>query len=133
MFKVSLLITEEDINTTYRDRGAYLAFGKGNESLLTMLSTQCTAKQQGDGKIVYRAIVNMDVSDAAFGKPVRSLEEAEYIQIGFLPMPEQGQVIAGKITGIINGGTVLETSIPAQETTNGKIFVRGLGLVCGSN
>jgi hypothetical protein len=98
-----------------------------------MLSTQCTAKQQGDGKIVYRAIVNMDVSDAAFGKPVRSLEDAEYIQIGFLPMPEQSQVIEGKITGIFNGGTVLETSIPDQDTTNGKIFVRDLGLKCGSN
>lgn len=125
--------SEEDINTTYLDRGAYLAFGKGSESLLTMSSRQCTAKQQGDGKIVYRAIVNMDVSDAAFGKPVYSLEEAEYIQIGFLPMPEESQVIMGKITGIFNGGTVLETSIPAQETTNGKIFVGGLGLTCGSN
>ena len=121
----------EDINTTYMGRGAYVTFGKGSESLLLMSSRQCTAKQTGNGQLVYRAVVNMDVSDAAFGKPVCFLEEAEYIQMSFLPMPKQSQVITGKITGIFNGGTVLETGIPAQETTDGKIFVRGLGLNCG--
>ena len=124
--------SDEDVNTTYLDSGAYVAFGKGGESLLMMSSRQCTAKQTGDGQIIYRAIVNMDVSDPAFGKSVRSLEEAEYIQISFLPMPEQSQLLAGKVTSILNGEAVLAMSIPAQETTNGKIFVRGLGLKCGS-
>ena len=75
----------------------------------------------------------MDVSDAAFGKAMRFLEEAEYIQIRFLPMPEQSQVAVGKITCIFNGETVLETNVPAQKTTDGKIFVRGPHLKCGSD
>lgn len=127
------IASNEDINTTYIDRGAYVAFGKGNELLLMMTSRECTAKQTGNEQVVYRAVANLDVSDAAFGEPVRFLEEAEYIQIGFLPMPEQSQVIEGRITCIFNGGTLLEMSIPAQETTEGKIFVRGLGLNCGSD
>ncbi len=125
--------SDEDINTTYMTRGAYIAFGKGSGSLLTMSSRQCTAKQIGNGQVIYRATVNMDVSDAAFGEPVRFLEEAEYIQITFLPMPEQSQVLAGKVTCIINGGAVLETSISAQQITNGRIFVRGLNINCRSN
>lgn len=125
--------SNEDINTTYIDRGAYVAFGKGSESLLMMSSRQCTAKQTGDGQLVYRAVVNMDVSDAAFGKPARFLEEAEYIQISFVPMPKQSQVTEGRITCIFNGGTLLEMSIPAQEITEGKILVRGLGLNCGAD
>lgn len=127
------IASDEDINTTYITKGAYVAFGKGGESLLLMSSTQCTAKQTGNGQLVYRAVVNMDVSDDAFGKPVRFLEEAEYIQLSFLPMPKQSQVTTGKITGIFNGGTVLEMNIPAQETTDGKFYVRGLGLKCGPN
>jgi hypothetical protein len=115
------------------DSGAYLAFGKGSESLLTLSSTQSTAKQKGDGKVVYRAIVNMDVSDTAFRKPVRFVEETEFIQVFFLPMPKQSQVLAGKITGIFNGGAVLEMDIPAQTTTNGIISVGELGLNCGVN
>lgn len=125
--------SDEDINTTYLDRGAYVAFGKGGESLLMMSSRQCTAKQTGNGKLVHRAVVNMDVSDAAFGKPVRFLEEAKYIQISFVPMPKQSQVIEGRITCIVNGGMLLDMSIPAQEITDGKIFVRGLGLNCGTD
>jgi hypothetical protein len=125
--------SDEDINTTYIASSAYLAFGKGSELLLMMSSRQCSAKQTGNGQVVYRAVVNMEVSDAAFGKPMRFLEEAEYIQLSFLPMPEQSRVVTGKITGIFNGETVLEMSIPAQETTVGKIFVRSPGLKCGSS
>lgn len=127
------IASSEDINTTYMTAGAYVAFGKGNQSLLVMKSKECTAKQTGNEQVAYRAVANMDVSDAAFGEPVRSLEEAEYIQISFLPMPKQSQVTEGKITCIFNGGTLLEMSIPAQETTEGKIFVRGLSLNCGSD
>jgi len=127
------IASSEDINTAYMTTGAYVAFGKGNESLLMMTSKECTAKQTGNEQVVYRATTNMDVSDAAFGEPVRLLEEAEFIQISFLPMPEQSQVIEGKITCIFNGGPLLEMSIPGQEITEGKIFVRGLGLNCGSD
>jgi len=124
--------SDEDINTTYIDRGAYVAFGRESESLLMMSSSQCRARQTGKGQVIYHAVVNMDVSDAAFGKAMRLLEEAEYIQIRFLPMPEQSQVVVGKVTCIFNGGEiVLEMNVPAQKTTEGKIFGRGLHLKCG--
>jgi hypothetical protein len=47
-------------------------------------------------------------------------------------MPKQSQVTEGRITCIFNGGTLLEMNIPAQDITDGKIFVRGLGLNCGT-
>jgi hypothetical protein len=127
------IASSEDINTRYVAIDVYVAFCKGNESLLMMRSTECTAKQTGNEQVVYHAVANMDVSDAAFGEPVRFFEEAEYIQIRFLPMPEQSQVIEGKITCIFNSETLLEVSIPAQDTTEGRIFVRDLDVNCGSN
>jgi hypothetical protein len=128
------VVSDEDINTTYIDRGAYAAFGNsGNEPLLLMSSRQCSARQNGDGQVVYRAEVSMDVSDTAFGKPLLFLEEARYIQLGFLPMPEQSQVAGGEITCIFNSDIVLELSIPEQETADGKVFVRGLELNCGAD
>ena len=107
-----------------------MASGKGNESLLVMSSRECTAKQTGNGQLIYRAKVSMDVSDSAFGKQVGFLQEAEYIQIEFRPMPEQSQIITGTATGFFNGATLFKVSIPEQQTANGRIFVRGLSFNC---
>lgn len=120
------IISNEKVNTTYMDSGGYIVFGKGKEALLVMSSTQCRAWQTGEGKVIYRAVFNMDAADSAVGKPVYSLKEAEYTQINFLPMPKESKVLAGKAICTFNNIVRTEITIPPQETVKGLIFARNL-------
>ena len=121
-----IIESEEDLNANYMDRGGYLAFGLDSQALLTMSSTQCRASQTGEGTVLYRGVFNMDVEDPAAGKPVSFLQEAEYAQIKFLPMPKESKVLGGKATCIFNSEVRIQIAIPPQETTEGRISVRGL-------
>ena len=74
----------------YREN--YITFKKNDQALLTMNSTKCTAKQTGEGKVIYSAIFNMYAKDKAVGKPVYFIKDSDHIQIEFIPMPEKNKV-----------------------------------------
>lgn len=114
------------LDTTYMDRGGYLVLGNGSDALLTTGDTQCSAKQLGDGRVLYRGVFQMDATDAAVGKPVRSLANAGFAQIEFLPMPKDAHVLQGHAFVTVNNAVRFEMSIPEQDIQDGKIFVRGL-------
>jgi len=120
------IISDKKVNTTYMDRGGYIAFCKGKEALLVMSSTQCTARQTGKGEVIYRAVFNMDAADCAIGKPVYSLKGAKYVQISFLPMPKESKVSVGKAMCTFTNIVRIEITIPPQKTTKDLIFAHNL-------
>lgn len=119
-----IIESDKKINTTYMDRGGYIVFGKGNEALIGMASTQCRAKQMGGSKVLYRGIFNMDAKDRAVGKPLNHLQETEYVQINFVPMPKEANIISGEAICTFNNLIQIKIAIPSQKTKNGLIFAR---------
>lgn len=120
------ILSKEKVNTTYMGSGGYIAFGKNNQPLLIMSSTTCTAIQTGEGKVIYRAIFNMDAKDKAVGKPVYFIKDSDYIQIEFVPMPEKSTVLSGEAICTFNNNVRIEIAILPQETKEKKIFVYDL-------
>ena len=120
------ILSEEKIYTNYMDRGDYIAFKKNNQTLLTMNSTKCTAKQTGEGKVIYSAIFNMYAKDKAVGKPVYFIKDSDYIQIEFAPMPEKSKVLSGEAICTFNNNVRIEITILPQETKEKKISVSDL-------
>lgn len=112
---VELIVTsDEQIDTHYMDRGGYLIFVRGQESLLILSSQDSWARQLGDGRILYKGIFNMDANDSSAGKPVNHLTEAEYVQIFFHKIPQGKKVLSGKAICTINNDIRFEIDIPEQ-------------------
>ena len=120
------ILSEENIDTKYMDSGGYITFKKNNQMLLTMSSTTCTAKQTGEGKVIYSAIFNMYAKDEAVGKPVYFIKDSDYIQIEFIPMPEKSKVLSGEAICTFNNNVRIEITILPQETKEKKISVSDL-------
>jgi len=120
------ILSEEKIYTNYMDSGGYITFKKNNQTLLTMSSTKCTAKQTGEGKVIYSAIFNMHAKDKAVGKPVYFIKDSDYIQIEFVPMPEKSKVLSGEAICTFNNDVRIEITILPQETKEKKISVSDL-------
>jgi hypothetical protein len=123
-----VVASDQQINTTYMDSGGYAAFGRGAESLLAAGATQSRAMQNGKGEVLWRGVFTMDAADVAIGKPVRSLKQAEYLQIGFHQLPPDAQIKSGRALVTINNAVRLEIGVPAQVLDQGRIFVRDLSV-----
>ena len=118
--------SDEKLKAIYADRGGYMIFGKGKESLLSTSSTQSSAKQTGKGELVYSGIFNMDANDPAVGKRIYSLKEAEYCQFRFEMIPDGSDVIGGKAVCTLNGYVRIEIDIPAQVVSGRLILARDI-------
>jgi hypothetical protein len=112
-----------DINGVAHAR-AHLAFVKGEKPLLLTSSMGYTARQTGNGEVVYKAKLDMDAKDSAVGNPVSYLRDADYILIEFGRMPSDSNVLGGDVVCIINNSVRLEFSIPPQRLVNKQIFIR---------
>ncbi len=123
--------SRDDVNTTYMDRGGYIGFARGTEALMLLAATQSRARQTGGGEVVWDGVFSMDARDAAVGKPVRSLVETEYLQIGFSRLAPKSKVKSGSVIVTINSAVRLEVPVPAQEMTDDKILVRELSVHLG--
>jgi hypothetical protein len=121
-----LIESQEQISTRYMDMGGYVAFGKGTEVLLATTGRECAAKQTGKGEVVYRGIFTMDAADSAMGRPVTFLNEAEYLQLNFKPMPPDSKVLAGNVICVINNSLRFEFVVPPQTTRDNMFFIRDL-------
>jgi hypothetical protein len=124
---VDLTVESNDqVNTTYMDRGGYVAFGRGPDALLVMADTESRARQTGQGEVQWRGVFNMDATNSAVGKPVRFLRESEYLQVGFQLLPAKSKIKKGLAVVTINSAVRLEIPIPEQNMEDDKIMVRAL-------
>ena len=95
-----IIKSNENVNANYMDQGGYLAFARGQDALLVVSATSCLGKQLGGDKVIYRGVFNLDATSEATQKPVLFLKDAEYVQIGFKPMPEKKDILSKWITEI---------------------------------
>ncbi len=115
--------SNENIDTKFMDRGGYMAFAKGNKALLIMSGTSCTARQLGDGRVLYRGVFELDATSEATKENILFLKDADYVQIGFSPMPEKVQVLSGKAICTLNNLVRVEFIVPNQQMQKDFIIV----------
>ena len=118
-----VISSKENVNSNYMDRGGYLAFAKGQGVLMVVSATTCLGKQLGGDKVLYRGVFDLDATSDATQQPVIFLKQAEYVQIGFKPMPEKQNVLSGKAIVTINNAVRLEFTVPPQTMTKDFIIV----------
>ena len=53
----------ETFDNRFMDQGGYLAFGRGNDALMTLTSTECIAKQLGNNQVLWRGVFSLDATD----------------------------------------------------------------------
>jgi len=121
--------SDDQANTMYMDNGGYLALARGNDPILVTAGREAIAKQLGNSRVLWRGIWNMDASDQAVGKQVKSLKEASYCQIKFNMMPMNSKVINGSVRLTINNDVQLDFVIPRQQAAGDLIFIRGISNV----
>jgi len=112
----------ENINAHFMDRGAILAFGKDRKPILIMSSIDSFGNTVGSNVVVYSANLNLDANDVSIGKLVKTLKEAQLIQLQFACIPNDSQVLSGNAICTINGIVRFEISIPSQKVTNNVII-----------
>jgi hypothetical protein len=121
--------SDDQVNTTYIDRGGYFMLGKGNKPILVAAGREAIAKQLGNSRVLWRAVWNMDASDQAVGKQVKALKEAEFCQITFLMMPKNSKIIDGSVRLTINNEVQLDFAIPRQQATEDRIIIRDISRI----
>ena len=124
-----IIESDEQINTTYGDRGGYLIFVKEDKSLLMVSDSQSKAHQTGNGELMFTGNFKINNKYSQIGKPVRILEESDFIQIEFLKIPENSIVKDGKASVIINGNLRFEIPIPEQTMEGKYIFIKDVELI----
>jgi hypothetical protein len=118
--------TKEKFNSNYMDRGGYLAFGKGNEEMLAMSDNKCTGKSINNEEAIFQGVFELNASHKNIGENLTFLKEAEYIQIQFLPLKKNYEIIEGKAICIFNGNARIEFDIPKQTMDKNFILIRNL-------
>jgi hypothetical protein len=108
------------------DVGCFMAFGKGSEAFLTARSVDSFRESIGTNELRYTATVQMPANDKMVGKTIRSIADAEYIQIEFGGMGETEKIIRGKAVVVFNGNINAEFNVPAQTTSGRRILVRNI-------
>lgn len=120
------LESEDQQNSHFIDSGGYLAFGRGDQSVLMAVAPDSWGRPVASNQYLSRGLFKMDVTDSGAGKPVEMLRQAEYIQIEFHRLPKDYTLIDGKALCIINSDLRLEIPVPAQKAVDGKVYVRDL-------
>lgn len=109
------------------DSGAALAFARGNQALMILRSLDSFAVQNGKDEILWRATANLDLGDVSIGKSVRSLRDAEYIEVTFGQLKPGAIIKTGNLIVTLNAAVRLQAAIPAQTVNEQKVlFVRDL-------
>jgi hypothetical protein len=114
------------INKTYTNRGGYVVFGRKGAPLLVLTTSESRAWPTGSGEVSWRGVFNMDVADTSIGKPVRSLHDADILQISFDMLPPNSDVNRGLAVVTINSSVRIEIPIQPQKMLNEQILVPGI-------
>lgn len=126
---VEILIESEDRDTTYRhfmDRGGYLAFCLDDQPLLITSASESWGGAVGTNEYITRGIFKMNMTDSAAGKPVAMLNGTKYVQLEFIRLPKDYNLVRGNAICIINGELRFEIAFPPQKAKDGKLYVRNL-------
>ncbi len=99
---------------------ATIAFVKNDEKLLDLYSIQCTARRFGVHTLIYEAEFE-GLGGRAFGKPVCSLRETEYVEYYFHEVPLGAKVLDGGAIYAFNSRVAIVIPIQAQEVTVSSI------------
>ena len=68
----------------------------------------------------------MDSKDSSAEKLVYFLKNTDFIQISFLPMPEESKVLSGEAICTFNSKVQKKINIPPQDIKQRLIFIRNL-------
>ncbi len=117
--------SDDDFDGLVANVRAYLAFMKGQESLLKTSSIGYKVRQRGNGQVVYQGNLTMDAGDSAIGHPVSFLKDTDYILVMFGSMPSNSLVLGGRAICTINNVN-LEFSIPQQKVKDRDIIIRDI-------
>jgi hypothetical protein len=114
--------SKESANNHFMDSGAALGFARENQALMILRSADSYAVQNGKGEIIWRATLALDLADASVGKPIRSLRDADHIELTFGQLKSGAVIKSGSITIIINSAVQLNADIPAQTVDGQQLF-----------
>jgi hypothetical protein len=115
--------SSDDTKSHFMDSGGYLVFGQDGAPIMTFNSGDCFGIQNGKNEVVWRAVLSLDAGDPSIGKRLSFLDAAQFIQMGFGPLPPQSVIKKGVAVITINASTRLTLSIPAQKLDGGRIMV----------
>jgi hypothetical protein len=115
--------SDKELNNHFMDQGGYIAFGKATDPILIMTSGDCSGRQLGNGMVLFRAVFQLDATSPAIGKPLTVLQDAEFIQIGFLPMDPESTVLDGKAICTFNSAVRMEFTVPAQTMKTNFVLI----------
>ena len=109
------------------DHGGILSFVKNRQHLLLTSNTQSDARQNGKGEVVYKGVFHLQADhSSAVGEPMAILQTSDIIQIVFVKIPENSQVLSGNAAVIINGDTRFEFEILPQQMRGKNIIIRDI-------
>jgi len=118
--------SKEESNYHFADAGGYLVFVKGKNELLLFMSNESDGDNITSETVNYRGVFNLDATHPSIGKKLSFLKEAEYLQIQFMSIKKDYEVIEGKVVCVFNGNARLEFSIPKQTMHDQLILVRNI-------
>lgn len=116
----------EKVNANYMDLGGYVAFGIKDKEILYLSDSKCDAKSINQEVILYNGVFNLDANHPSIGRELSFLKGTEYIQLQFMPMKQDYDVLDGKVVCTFNGNARMEFLIPEQKMHNKLIFIRNL-------
>lgn len=122
---IDLKVSDSIRGGTYLS-GAYVAFGRGNESILIMNTASYVVRSKANNETILAAETRADANDLPQDKKASFLSDTDYIQFGFGDLPENYVVLGGKITLTLNGTATLNFSIPPQRAEKMNVFIRNI-------
>jgi len=118
--------SSEEIDGRYITAGGYLAFVIKSGAILLVSSPECFGKQIGEERVQYHGVFDLDTTDIYTKNHIYALKNTEYIQIVFVPIPDNSQVLSGKAVVTINNSVRIEFDVPAQQMTNSNILIKDI-------
>jgi len=123
--EVEVTITsDEQVSVTYMDVGGYLVFLKDQQPLLSLSDTKSSACQIGNGKVRYKGNFQIQADISKLNEPVEILGTSDIIQIHFVEIPPNSEIIKGKADVIINGELRFQFVIPSQKMKGDNLFIK---------
>lgn len=96
-----------------------LSLRQGQEALLELAAPDCFLEQMGEGRLAWRATLQLDPSHAGAGRPVEALAKADRLEAAIELIEPGSRVLEGKVVFTLNSAVRFEVPIPPQTTPEG--------------
>jgi 2-keto-4-pentenoate hydratase len=114
--------SKDAANNHFMDSGAALGLAQENQAIMVLRSLDSFAVQNGKSEIIWRSTLALDLADASVGKPIRSLRDADHMELTFGQLKSGAVIKSGSVTIIINSAVQLQANIPAQTVDGQQLF-----------